>query len=85
MIENHNGTIAVSGDSVKPVAELMRLHGWRNAANMKIKFAMSSKHYPTIKAFNAEYGVKATSWAMVLECTTDVINQIRAELKGDQS
>lgn len=83
MITNHDGTVSATGDSVKPIAELMRLHGWRNAANMKIKFAMSSKHYPTIKAFNAEYGVKARSWVQVYEVTNDVINEMREESKGN--
>jgi hypothetical protein len=83
MISNEDGNIVVTGDSVKPIAELMRLHGWRQAANMKLKFGMSSKHYPSVKAFRAEYGSTARSWAEVQRITDEVIKEIRAELEGN--
>lgn len=83
MITNHDGTIAVTGKDVKPIAELMRIHGWRNAASMKLKFGMSSKHYPSVKAFRAEYGVTARSWAEVFRITDDTIKALRAETKGN--
>lgn len=74
-----DGSISITGDSVRPMAQLMRLHGWRNAATMRTRFAMSSKHYPTVKAFNAEYGVNVSTWVEVFALTDSVIKELRAE------
>jgi DNA polymerase III psi subunit len=79
-IENHDGTISVTGTDVSNVAGLIRLRGWKLAADMKIKHGMSSKHCPSVKAFNAEYGTNAKSWAQIQKITTDVLADIRAEL-----
>lgn len=79
-ITNHDGTIAVTGESVRPVADLIILHGWKRAATMKVKHGMTDRHYSSVRKFNETYGVKAKSWAQVLEVTTDVIKDIQAEL-----
>lgn len=81
-IENHEGTIVVTGEDVRPVAELIRLRGWKLAADMKVKFGMSSAMYPTVKAFSAEYGIKARNWAEVQRITTAVLADIRTEMRG---
>jgi DNA polymerase III psi subunit len=78
-IENHDGTVVVTGPDVASVAQLMRARGWKLAADMKVKHGMSSKHYPSVKAFNAEYDVKAKSWADIQRIMTDVFAQVKAE------
>lgn len=80
---NEDTTVIAGKDDVRAVAELMRLHGWRNAASMKLKFDMNSKHYPSVKAFRAEYGVTARTWGDVFRLTDEVIKTIREEMKGN--
>lgn len=84
-IKDYDGTIVITGESVRPMAELSRLHGWRRAATMKVKHGMTDKHYASVKDFNAEYGVNARTWAQVLEVTTDVIKELGEELKAAKS
>lgn len=81
-IENHEGTIVVTGEDVRPVAELIRLRGWKLAADMRVKFGMSSAMYPSVKAFRAEYDVKARNWAEVQRITAAVLADIRTEMRG---
>lgn len=85
-IENHDGTIVVTGEDIRPVADLIILRGWKLAATMKIKHGMNSAVYRTVKQFNAYYGTSgAKTWADVLKITTDVLAEIAAERKAAQS
>lgn len=79
-IQEHGGSVIITGEHVKPVAELTRLHGWKLAANMKLNHGMSSKRCPSVKAFNEAYGTQARTWAHVLQICTDTLAAWRAEL-----
>lgn len=81
-IENHNGAVVVTGGHVRPVAELIRLRGWKLAADMKVKFGMSSAAYPSVRKFREEYKVNARNWAEVQRITTAALADIRAEMEG---
>jgi hypothetical protein len=70
-------TVVITGDKIAGARELMMIHGWKNAANMKVKFGMSSKRFPSVKAFNEQYGVKVKTWAQILEITTSVLADMR--------
>lgn len=85
-IENHDGTVVVTGEDIRPIAELIILRGWKLAATMKVKHGMTSAQYRTVRQFNEHYGTSgAKTWADVLKITTDVLAEIAAERKAAQS